>query len=123
MRTILALCAMILAGAAGAAWYGTRGLEGAGTFTGAPMVEVADVLERPGSFLKKTIALEGEVRYQCKATGCFFFFVAGRKQLRVDLEQIAVNAPKHEGRQARGEGQLVLYGSSFQLLATAVEFR
>lgn len=45
------------------------------------------------------------------------------KQLRVDLEQIAVNAPKHEGRQARVEGQLVLYGSIFQLLATAVEFR
>lgn len=123
MRTILALCGMILVGAGGAFWHSSRTFEGAGTFTGAPTVAVADVLERPGSFLKKTIALEDEVRYQCKATGCFFFFVAGGKQLRVDLEQIAVNAPKHEGRQARVEGQLVLYGSSFQLLATAVEFR
>ncbi len=55
--------------------------------------------------------------------GCFFFFHEGDKQLRVDIEQIAMNAPRREGRPARIEGQLVPFGDGYQLSAIAVEFK
>jgi hypothetical protein len=95
----------------------------AGDFTGAPKTEVIALIERPKEYLKKTVQVEGEVQHQCKAMGCFFFFSVGDKQLRVDLEQIAMNAPMREGRPARVEGQMVPFADGYQLLASAVEFQ
>jgi hypothetical protein len=54
--------------------------------------------------------------------GCFFFFRSGKSTLRVDLEEIAMNAPMKNGRRARAEGQMVPYGDGYQLWASAVEF-
>ena len=94
----------------------------AGAFTGAPKTEVAELIARPQAFLSKTVLIEGEIRQQCKAMGCFFFFSAGDKQLRVDIEQILMNAPKREGRVARVEGFMTPFGDGYQFQASAVEF-
>jgi hypothetical protein len=54
--------------------------------------------------------------------GCFFFFLSGKNMLRVDLQEIAMNAPRRNGRPARVEGQIVPYGDGYQFVASAVEF-
>lgn len=123
MRNIFLLCLAILAIGGYFLWRSTQLPTLAGEFTGAPVVPVADLIERPKVYLNKTVLVEGEVREQCKSMGCFFFFHDGDKQLRIDLESIAMNAPMREGRQARVEGQIVPFGDGFQLFASAVEFK
>lgn len=122
MKTILILCGVILAAGAVFAWRSMRTPAQFGTFTGAPRAEVADLVDRPEDFLGKTISVEGVVREQCKAMGCYFSIPSGKKTLRVDLQEIAMTAPMKEGHPARVEGQIVAYGEGYQLFASAVEF-
>ena len=67
--------------------------------------------------------IEGIVKEQCTSMGCYFFFHEGDKILRVDLQDIAMNAPRRQGRPARVEGRMVVYGDGYQLWASAVEFK
>jgi len=95
-----------------------------GIFTGAPKTEVADLIKRPKDFARKTVAVEGIVRDQCTSMGCYFYFQEGTKTLRVDLQDIAMNAPRHKnGHSVIVEGQMVKYGDGYQLGASAVEFK
>ena len=122
MKTILALCAAVLVGGGIWLYKATRLPNKYGEFTGAPKAEVADLIARPKDFLKKTVAAEGIVREQCTSMGCYFFFHEGDKTLRVELQDIAMNAPRKNGRRARVEGVMVPYGDGYQLWASAVEF-
>ena len=110
MRTILVLCAAIVVIGGVLIWKSMQLPTLAGTFTGAPKTNVGDLIERPKDFLNKTVLVEGEVRNQCNTMGCYFFFNVADKQLRVDLEPVAMNAPIREGRPARVEGQMMPYG-------------
>jgi hypothetical protein len=123
MKTILILCAVILIGAAVGFYQFTRMPNRYGAFTGAPKAEVSDLIKNPKGFLKKTVALEGVIQDQCEAMGCYFYFPDGNKTLRVDLQDIAMNAPRKNGHTALVEGQIVKYGDGYQLAATAVEFK
>lgn len=122
MRTIIALCALTLAIGGFLLWQSMQMPTRFGAFTGAPKTAVNDLIERPKDFLDKTVLLEGDVRQQCTAMGCFFFLPAGEKLLRVDLEPLTMNAPMREGHPVRVEGQLMPYGDGYQLYASAVEF-
>lgn len=122
MRTIFSLCGLILVVTAVFAWRSMQMPTHYGAFTGAPKADVADLIERPKTFLGRTVAVEGPVREQCKTMGCYFFLLAGTKTLRVELQEIAMKAPMREGHQARVEGQIVPYGDGYQLFASAVEF-
>lgn len=122
MRTIFVLCAVILLAGGVLVWKAVRMPSQYGAFTGAPKVEVADIVERPKDFLHKTVALEGAVRNQCTTMGCYFFFYSGKSMLRVDLQEIAMNAPRMNGHPARVEGQVVPFDHSYQFVASAVEF-
>jgi hypothetical protein len=122
MRTIMTLCAVTLLAGSLAIWRARQLPAKFGDFTGAPEAAVADLIDRPKEFLGKTVLVTGSVRQQCKAMGCFFFFRAGEKTLRVDLEEIAMNAPKKEGHAVRVEGEIVPYRDGYQLFASAVEF-
>jgi hypothetical protein len=123
VKTILALCAAVLILGGALLWHALRMPNEYGAFTGAPKAEIADVTGRPQSYLHRVVALEGTIREQCTSMGCYFTFHSGTSALRVDLQEIAMNAPRREGRVARVEGQLVPYGSGYQLVATAVEFQ
>ena len=123
MKIIVTLTAVALAIGSFALWNAFRTPNTFGRFDGAQTVEVAALVERPQEFLGKTVSVEGRVTEQCQAMGCFFSIPAGKKKLRVDLEEIAMTAPRHEGGEARVEGQLVPYGDGYQLYATAVEFK
>ncbi|MEO7652312.1 MAG: hypothetical protein ABIZ80_17745 [Bryobacteraceae bacterium] len=123
MRTIFALCGVILLVGGFFIWRAMLSPVEFGIFTGAPKVAVADLIERPKEFLGKTVTVEGTISEQCKTMGCFFFFRAGGSALRVELQQIAMNAPMRQGHQARVEGQIVPHGEGYQLFGSAVEFK
>lgn len=123
MRNIFILCALILALGVALVWRGTRSPSKFGTFTGAPKAEVADVISRPQAFLHKTVAIDGDIREQCVTMGCYFYFFSGKNSLRVDLQEIAMTAPRRNGRPARVEGQIVPYGDGYEFFASAVEFK
>jgi hypothetical protein len=122
MRTILTICAVTLVLGTVLVWRAVRMPSQYGTFTGAPKAEVASLIDRPNDFLHKTLTIEGTVRQQCTTMGCFFYFLSGKKMLRVELQDIAMNAPRRNGRPARVEGQIVPYNHGYQFLASAVEF-
>jgi hypothetical protein len=122
MRTIFALCGLILVVGVFFAWRSMQMPTHYGAFAGAPKADVAALIEHPKDYLGKTVSVEGTVRKQCKAMGCYFFMPSGTKMLRVELQEIAMNAPMREGHQARVEGQIVPYGDGYQLFASAVEF-
>jgi len=122
MRTIFILCGLILVVGGVFAWRTMRMPTEFGTFTGAPKAEVADLIERSKDFLGKPVSVEGTVREQCKTMGCYFFIPSGTKTLRVEIQEIAMNAPMREGHQARVEGEMVRYGDGYQLVASAVKF-
>ena len=123
MKMIFALCAAVLIGGGALLYRSTRMPNKYGTFIGVPEVNVADLIEKPKSYLKKTVAVEGVVREQCTSMGCFFFFREGDKTLRIDVQEVAMTAPRKNGHQARVEGQMAPYGDGYQLYAYAVEFK
>src|ERR1051326_6940691 len=123
MKTIFALCAVILMAGGFFAWRALRMPAEFGTFTGAPQVEVADLVEHPKNYMGRLITIEAPVREQCKTMGCYFFLPSGTKELRVELQEIAMKAPMREGKPARVEGQIVPCGDGYQLLASGVEFK
>jgi len=122
MKKILILCAVILAAGSVFIWRAVAKPSRFGNFTNAPRAEVAALVERPKDYVGKLVSVDGTITEQCKAMGCYFNFKDGGKSLRVDLQDIAMTAPMHEGKPARVEGQLVPYGEAYQLYATAVEF-
>lgn len=124
MKTILALCALILLAGAFALWRHLRTPMLYGDFAGAPRASVADLVTKPKAFKGKTVAVEGIIKDQCTTMGCFFFFEEGKHVLRIDLEEVAMHAPRNRnGKPARVEGQLVPRGDGYQLWASAVEFK
>ena len=122
MKTILVMCGVIVVVGGFLLWNALRLPDRFGTFIGAPTVEVAALIERPADFQHRTVAVEGVVRKQCTTMGCYFYFLSGDHSLRIDLAEIAMNAPRRNGHNARVEGQMVPYADGFQLWASAVEF-
>ena len=123
MRTIFALCGVILLAGGFFLWRAIKTPSVYGSFAGAPQAAVADLVERPKDFVGKPVSVEGKISEQCKTMGCFFFFRAGGKTLRVELQDIAMNAPMREGHNAHVEGQILPYGDEYQLVASAIEFK
>ena len=124
MKAIFALCAVVLVAGSIALYRVTRHASIYGSFEKAPSVEVSQLIERPKDYRKKTVAIEAIITKQCTTMGCYFFFEAGGKTLRVDLQEIAMHAPKNRnGRIARVEGRMVPYGDGYQFWASAVEFK
>ena len=122
MRVILAICLSTLIAGGLLIWNALRWPNQYGTFTGATQTETAMLIDKPTDFIGKTVTVAGTVREQCNTMGCFFYFYAGNKKLRVDLKDIAMKAPRREGHSARVEGRLEPYVEGYQLFATAVKF-
>jgi hypothetical protein len=122
MRNIFLACAVIAVMAGVFIWRAAAKPSRFGAFTGAPKVEIATLIANPKKHIGKLYQIEGTVSEQCKSMGCYFFFKSGNDELRVDLQEVAMTAPKHEGHKARVEGQIVPYNDGYQFYASAVEF-
>ena len=123
MKLILGLCALAVFATGGLIWNSMRMPSHYGEFTGVPQAKVADLVDRPVDYLKKTVTVEGTVQEQCTSMGCYFYLHSGRKTLRVDIQEVAMKAPERNGHNVRVEGQMVPYGDGYQLYASAVEFK
>ena len=123
MKAILILCGVILLVGGGLLWRSFKAPVKFGEFTGAPKAELTDIISKPQEYLRKTVSVKGTNTKQCETMGCYFFFVIGDKELRVDLADVAMNAPKGKnGRPARVEGRTAPFDSGYQFMASAVEF-
>ena len=122
MRTILALCASVLVAGGVLIWRAMQLPDKFGEFTGAKEVSVEEVVARPQRFTGKMVAVRGTVKEQCKSMGCYFFFDSPNGKLRVELKDIAMDAPMREGHPAHVEGQVVPYIDGYQLHASAAAF-
>jgi len=122
MRAIFVLCGIVLVAGGVFLWRQLRLPTHFGQFSGAPKAQVADLIDRPTDFLHTTVTIEDVVRKQCTTMGCYFFFESGKRMLRIDISEIAMNAPRKNGHRARVEGQMVPYGDGFQFWASAVQF-
>ncbi len=124
MKKILALCGVTLI--IGGAWVylATRPKMTYGHFIGAPKAQMLELIDHPKKNMGKTWAIEGIITDQCTTMGCYFYLKEGRKKLRVDLEEIAMWAPRNRnGKPVRVEGQMVRRGDDYQFWASAVEFK
>ncbi len=123
MKVIFALCGLILITGGVLLWRSMQEPLIYGEFVHAPHAEVANLIRQPQDYLGKTVSIEGTITNQCQSMGCYFFFTEGGKDLRVELADIAMNAPKkRDGHRARVEGRIVPYDKGYQFLASAVEF-
>ena len=122
MKTIIGICIASALIVAGLIWNATRLPSEFGTFEGVQNVQVMDLISHPADFQHRNLAIQGTVREQCTTMGCYFFFLEGDKKLRVDIQDIAMNAPRKNGHIAKVEGQIIPYGDGYQFVATAVEF-
>lgn len=123
MRTIFIICGLILLGAI--VWTGVNlrsPRHYGGEFSGAPQVSLDDVLAKPNDFLGKVIRLEGVVKDQCAATGCYFYFLSGEKRLKIELGDVVSTLPRKNGSRATVEGQLAALGDGYEFIGTGVEF-
>jgi uncharacterized protein YdeI (BOF family) len=124
VKTILTLCTIIALAGAVFLYKTTRPKMTYGQFVGAPKAQVSELIAHPKANMSKTWAIEGTISKQCTSMGCFFFFEDNGKELRIDLAEIAMHAPKNRnGKPVKVEGQMVPYGDGYQFWASAVEFR
>src|SRR5437016_7477119 len=122
MRTIFTVCALILASGGYWLWRSMQLPTHFGEFIGAPAAAAADIVDRPKDFVGKTVSVSGRVNEQCKTMGCYFFFPTSNGPLRVELKDIAMDAPMREGHPAHVQGQVMPFGDGYELYASAVEF-
>lgn len=101
------------------------------TFVGSPTVSVADLVTQPTEFLKKPVRIKGVVARQCPATGCWFYLSdpsqsgakdAPPKEIKVEMGDTVPKIPRHVGKFAAVEGQLIKYGDGYQFIGVAVTF-
>lgn len=123
MKQIFALCGVILVVGAALVWRAQHQPKRFGEFADARQVSVEELVSHPKEFAGKTVSVQGTVRDQSKTMGCSFYLTASSGRLRVELEAIAMEAPKREGHAVRVEGQIVPYGDAYQLYASGVEFQ
>jgi hypothetical protein len=124
VKTILALCALALVLIGVFVWNATRMPNEFGAREGAPKVAVAALLEKPTDYLTKTVAIEGTITDQCETMGCYFYFESGKHRLRVDLADIAMDAPMGKnGHRAEVEGRMVPFNDGHQFWASWVLFK
>jgi uncharacterized protein YdeI (BOF family) len=124
MKKILMLCASVLVAAAVyAAWRFTRPEHYGQAFTGAPLVSVAQLIQKDSPAASKDVRVEGTIIRQCPATGCWFYIDDGKgSQVRVELGKVVSGLPQRIGRRAIVEGRMVQMGDEAVFAGNGVEF-
>lgn len=122
LPTLSALSAILLLAASGCARKQERHF--GEPFSNAPLVPIADLLERPGDFYRKPVRVSGTIERQCPASGCWLFLRdAGGRTIRVELGDTFPTLPQFVGGQAEVEGEWVDRGGHFELIGTRITFR
>ena len=122
MRKILVLCAsLFVIGAGYLVWMYAQPEHFGKAFTGAPMVPIAQLAEKP---VDGDVRVEGRIVRQCPVSGCWFYLDDGKgHRFRIEFGKTLPQLPKRIGRTAVVEGQLARAGDEPILLGSAVEFK
>jgi len=125
MKTILALCGLILLGATAYLLFARSDRDHYGNeFRGYPAADLGAMAEHPERYFKKEATIRGTVARQCPSSGCWFFLRdAGNKELKVEMGDTTPKLPRRVGRTATVEGRLIPFGETIEFVGTAVEFR
>lgn len=129
MKTIFSICALVMLAAISVfVWrMGNREDHFGKAFVGHPSVEIRELVTKPEAFLGRQISVQGILKRQCPATGCWFFLSdpadSKAQELRVDMGDTTPRLPSRLGKLAHLEGQLIKYGDGYQFIAVAVTFR
>lgn len=129
MKTILILCAAILVAviAAAFAWkFSNREDHFGKSFVGFPAAAIPGIVANPDDFLGKQVSIQGILKRQCPATGCWFFLTdpadPKAQELKVEMGDTTPRLPSRMGRLAHVEGQLIKYGEGYEFIGVAVTF-
>lgn len=128
MKTILILCAAILAAAIVLAVWRLSGREDhfGKPFAGMPAASITEIIARPDEFVGRQVRIRGRLQGQCPATGCWFNLVdpadPKAQELKVEMGDVTPRLPARVGRVATVEGQLIKYGAGYEFVGVAVTF-
>ena len=122
MNKILVLCASVLAiGAAYLGWHYSQPEHYGNSFTGAPLVSIAQLTEKGTG---RDVRIEGKIVRQCPVSGCWFYLDDGKgHQTRVELGKVVPKLPQKIGRRAVVQGRLVDMGKEPVFAGSGVEFK
>lgn len=128
MKNIFILCAaIVIAAAAAMTWKFSRHDDHFGhPFTGLPAASIPQIMANPDDFLGRQVSINGVLKRQCPATGCWFYLSdpadPKAQELKVEMGDTTPELPKRIGRPAHIEGQLIKYGEGYQFIGVAVTF-
>lgn len=128
MKTILLLCAAILAAALVFFIFKATGRTDhfGQPFNGLPPASIAAMLEKPGDFLRKPVRIQGVLKRQCPATGCWFYLAdptdPKARELKIEMGDTTPRLPARLGKLATVEGQLIKFGEGYEFIGVAVTF-
>lgn len=128
MKTILTICAVILIAAIAVfAWKYTNREDHFGkSFTGLSAAAIPEIVAKPDAFLGKPVSINGILKRQCPATGCWFYLAdpadPNAKELKVEMGDTTPRLPARLGKTAHVEGQLIKYGEGYEFIGVAVTF-
>jgi hypothetical protein len=95
-------------------------------FTGLPTAAIPEVVTKPESFLGKKISIQGVLKRQCPATGCWFFLTdpsdPKAQEVKVEMGDTTPQLPARIGQEAKVEGQLIKFGEGYEFIGVAVSF-
>lgn len=129
MKKILIISvAVLVAGIASFAWrFGNRADHFGKPFAGFPPATIPELVAKPEAYLGKSVAIHGQLKRQCPATGCWFFLSdpadPKAQELKVEMGDTTPRLPKRMGRLAQVEGQLIKFGSGYEFIGVAVTFQ
>lgn len=122
MRLFFGIGVVVLFACGVLAWRQPQPPDTFGSFEGASVEPLNEVVWRPADYTGRRILLEGEVRRECHGADCSYWFVANGRAMRVAVDRIAPLVPERGEKRARVEGQVARTGSTYEIVANALEF-
>ncbi len=93
-------------------------------FTGAPSVTVAQLLDTPDAYHRKTVRVQGTIERQCPMAGCWFYVNDGQgHSMKIELGDYLPKLPQRVGRLADVEGEWIQRGTNHLFIGTRVTFQ
>jgi hypothetical protein len=96
-RSIVTLCALAVALAAGIVARASDGAHFGAPFTDAKIVSLADAIAKPEAYAETAVKLRGKVLDVCQAEGCWLVMSDGERDMRIHMKGHAFAVPKDIG--------------------------
>jgi len=82
---------------------------------------IADILQNPKGFDRKTVVVEGKIATECPS-GCWFTLKDGNAVIYIDLAPSNLVIPQRKGSYAKVTAEVIAEGGDVYLIGTKVDF-